>query len=243
MLEFFNLYYHPIYTLGIDKKSNFPRERYQFLYKKLIPYLEKYSIQFKNSEMVEESIINKIHDSDYVHRFLNENLSEKEIRRVGLKPWRHNIIDRTLRITGGSIAAMKDVILSGRLSGNMVGGTHHAHRGFGSGFCIFNDIAICAKIALDDLNINNILIIDLDVHQGDGTAEILKNEKRAYTVSMHCSSNFPFQKYTSDLDISVPSNIEDNQYLDILSDTINFLEQRPSDLILFQAGVDVLYND
>ena len=243
MSDFFNLYYHPIYTAGINKQSKFPRERYQLLYEKLISDRVKYNIQFKNAKMVDKSIINRTHEPEYVDRFLNSKLDKKEIRRIGLKPWNSNIIERTLRIIGGSLTAMEDAISSGGLSGNMAGGTHHAHREFGSGFCIFNDLAICAKVALEDYNLNNILIIDLDVHQGDGTAEILKNEKRAYTVSIHCSSNFPFKKYTSDLDISLESDTDDNQYLNVLADTIDFLEKIPSDLILFQAGVDVLFND
>ena len=239
----FNLYYHPIYTSGIDEKSNFPRDRYQLIKNELKPYLEKHSIKIKESPIVDELIVKKIHDSHYVNRFLNQELDDKEIRRIGLKPWKTDIIERTLRITGGSIAAMKDAIVTGGLSGNMAGGTHHAHRNYGSGFCVFNDIAICAKIALEDLKIKRVLIIDLDVHQGDGTAEILKNEERAFTVSMHCSANFPFQKAKSNLDISIPKNTEDSQYLEVLSNTIESLEKKPSDLILFQAGVDILLND
>ena len=239
----FNLYYHPIYTYGIDEKSNFPRDRYKLIKQELQMHLNKHSIEIKNSPIVDESIINKIHDANYVNRFLNQKLDSKEIRRIGLKPWKKEIIERTLRIIGGSIAAMQDAIVTGGVSGNMAGGTHHAHKDYGSGFCIFNDIAICAKIALEKPNIKNILIIDLDVHQGDGTAEILKNEKRAFTFSMHCSSNFPFQKAKSDLDISIQKNIEDAEYLDTLSNVLKELDKKPSELILFQAGVDVLFND
>ena len=243
MKEDFKIYYHPIYTSGIDKTSNFPRERYKLLYERLKPYERTLSIKIKKSEMVNKDYIKKVHDTNYVDNFLNGTLSEKEIRKIGLKPWTNDIIERTLRITGGSISAMKSAISCGGFSANMAGGTHHAHKSFGSGFCIFNDIAICSNVAIKELNIKNIMVIDLDVHQGDGTATILKQEKRAFTFSMHCSSNFPFEKCQSDLDISLPRDTSDDEYITKLKEVMRYLKNIPSDLILFQAGVDGLSND
>tara|TARA_B100000886_G_C20423930_1_gene492962 strand:- start:2771 stop:3706 length:936 start_codon:yes stop_codon:yes gene_type:complete len=241
--EAFKIYYHPIYTSGINKTSNFPRERYKLLYEKLKPYERTLSIKLKKSEMVNKDYIKKVHDVNYVDNFLNGTLSEKEIRKIGLKPWTNDIIERTLRITGGSISAMKNAISCGGFSANMAGGTHHAHKSFGSGFCIFNDIAICSYVAMKELNIKNIMVIDLDVHQGDGTATILKKEKRVFTFSMHCSSNFPFEKCKSDLDISLPKDTGDKEYIIKLEEAMRYLKNIPSDLILFQAGVDGLSND
>ena len=243
MKEDFKIYYYPIYTSGIDKTSNFPRERYKLLYERLKPYERTQSIKLKKSEMVNKDCIKKVHDTNYVDNFLNGTLSEKEIRKIGLKPWTNDIIERTLRITGGSISAMKNAISCGGFSANMAGGTHHAHKSFGSGFCIFNDIAICSSVAIKELNIKNIMVIDLDVHQGDGTATILKQEKRAFTFSMHCSSNFPFEKSQSDLDISLPRDTCDDEYITKLKEAMKYLKNIPSDLILFQAGVDGLSND
>ena len=126
---------------------------------------------------------------------MNGLLSQKEIRRIGLQPWNKNIIKRTLYILGGSIGAMKSAIIRKSIAGNMAGGTHHAHFSYGSGYCIFNDLAICAIKAIKDFKeINNVLIIDLDVHQGDGTASILENYKNIFTFSMHCKNNFPLKK-------------------------------------------------
>ncbi len=243
MKETFHIYYHPIYTTGIDKASNFPRERYKLLYEKLKSYEKSRLITIKNSKKINLKYLNRVHDTSYVNKFLGGILGDKEIRKIGLKPWNNEIIERTLRLTGGSLAAMKNAVLSGGFSANMAGGTHHAHKSFGSGFCIFNDIAICAKVALKELNLKNILIIDLDVHQGDGTATILSDEKRVFTFSMHCSSNFPFKKCHSNLDIAVPKNTKDDEYIKKLEEIVKYLEKIPSDLIIFQAGVDGLYND
>ena len=126
----------------------------------------------------------------------------------------------------------------------MAGGTHHAHFSYGSGYCIFNDLAICAIKAINEYkNINDILIIDLDVHQGDGTASILKNHRNIFTFSMHCEKNFPLKKMRSDLDVPLKKGLNDKEYLYILKNNIKILKNIRSDLIFFQAGVDVLSHD
>ena len=126
----------------------------------------------------------------------------------------------------------------------MAGGTHHAHFSYGSGYCVFNDLAICAIKSIKDYKyINNVLIIDLDVHQGDGTASILKNHRNIFTFSMHCENNFPLKKMKSDLDIPLAKGMKDNQYLDILQKNIETFKKTKFDLILFQAGVDILNQD
>ena len=243
MKEDFKIYYHPIYTSGIDKTSNFPRERYKLLYERLKPYERTLSIKLKKSEMVNKDYIKKVHDTNYVDNFLNGTLSEKEIRKIGLKPWTNDIIERTLRITGGSISAMKSAISCGGFSANMAGGTHHAHKNFGSGFCIFNDIAICSNVAIKELNIKNIMVIDLDVHQGDGTASIFSKDDSVFTFSMHCESNFPLKKMVSDIDISLEKGMKDEEYLNILNVNLNILNGISFDIIFFQAGVDGLASD
>ena len=238
----FELFYHPIYTYGIDKNSTFPRDRYELTKN----YLDEQEIMinFQKPKLARFEDILLGHQEKFVTSFMNGLLTAKEKRRIGLQPWNEHIINRTRYILGGSIGAMQSAIKRKSIAGNMAGGTHHAHFSYGSGYCIFNDLAICAIKSIKDYkDINNVLIIDLDVHQGDGTASILKNYKNIFTFSMHCENNFPLKKMKSDLDISLKKGIKDNQYLDILQKNIEILKKMKLDLILFQAGVDILCED
>ena len=238
----FEVFYHPIYTYGIDKSSRFPRERYQLTRK----YLENKTsnIIFKKPNMINIKDIYLAHDKKFVDSFFKGSLTIKEKRKIGLQPWNKHITNRTRYILGGSIEAMQSAVTKHNIAGNMAGGTHHAHYSFGSGYCIFNDIAICAVKSLRDYDkINNVLIIDLDVHQGDGTASILKNYQNTFTFSMHCEKNFPLIKMKSDIDVPLPGGIKDDDYLEILINNIDILRNIKFDLILFQAGVDILIND
>ena len=238
----FELFYHPIYTYGIDKNSIFPRERYKLTKENLED--QNILINFQEPDLAKINDIILGHDEKFVKSFMNGLLSQKEIRRIGLQPWNNNIVKRTLYILGGSIGAMKSAIIRKSIAGNMAGGTHHAHFSYGSGYCIFNDLAICAIKAIKDFKeINNVLIIDLDVHQGDGTASILENYKNIFTFSMHCKNNFPLKKMSSDLDVSLEKGMQDCEYLEILQKQIEIIKKQNVDLIFFQAGVDILSSD
>ena len=239
MLE---LFYHPIYTYGIDKNSRFPRDRYELTREALNK--SKSDLVFVEPEMIEVDDIYIAHDRSFVDAFINGTLSTQEKRKIGLQPWNEHIIERTRYIMGGSLGAMYSAIERVSAAANMAGGTHHAHYSYGSGYCIFNDLAICAKKALTDYElINNVLIIDLDVHQGDGTASIFSGDNNVFTFSMHCDSNFPLKKMISDIDVPLKKGVEDNEYLDILDLNLDRLKEIPSDIIFFQAGVDVLESD
>jgi len=239
MLE---LFYHPIYTYGIDKNSRFPRDRYELTREALNK--SKSDLVFVEPEMIEVDDIYIAHDRSFVDAFINGTLSTQEKRKIGLQPWNEHIIERTRYIMGGSLGAMYSAIERVSAAANMAGGTHHAHYSYGSGYCIFNDLAICAKKALTDYElINNVLIIDLDVHQGDGTASIFSDHNNVFTFSMHCDSNFPLKKMISDIDVPLNKGVEDNEYLDILDLNLDRLKEIPSDIIFFQAGVDVLESD
>ena len=239
MLE---LFYHPIYTYGIDKNSRFPRDRYELTREALNK--SKSDLVFVEPEMIEVDDIYIAHDRSFVDAFINGTLSTQEKRKIGLQPWNEHIIERTRYIMGGSLGAMYSAIERVSAAANMAGGTHHAHYSYGSGYCIFNDLAICAKKALTDYElINNVLIIDLDVHQGDGTASIFSGDNNVFTFSMHCDSNFPLKKMISDIDVPLNKGVEDDEYLDILDLNLDRLKEIPSDIIFFQAGVDVLESD
>ena len=237
-----NIYYHPLYTDGIDPKSRFPRERYKLIYELLQESDSKELINFISSPICKKEDLLLAHDKIFVEKFLTNTLSTQEKRKIGLQPWNNHIIERTMRIMGGSVSAV-DSAIKGSISANMAGGTHHAFHHYGAGYCVFNDLAVSAYVAKRDFNIQKILIIDLDVHQGDGTESILKEDKNTFTFSMHSEKNYPLKKEKSDLDISLLKDTNDSTYLEILEKNLKKLENVKSEMIFFQAGVDTLKSD
>ena len=238
-----SIWYHPIYTDGIHPDARFPRERYSKLVNKLktAEYSDKFAINLPVEASREQLII--AHDPFYVDNFLNQNLTQKEIKRIGLTPWTPQIIPRTLLLMGGAIAALDHVMKTGGIAGNMAGGTHHAHYDFGSGYCIFNDLAVCSLLALNKYGLTRVVVIDFDVHQGDGTATILQNIEEVLTISVHCEQNFPFRKSQSDYDLPLPANAGDGEILAMVTKTLEITKKFDPELILFQAGVDGLATD
>ena len=239
----FNLWYHPLYTDGIHDEARFPKDRYQKLLHRLEQSEQFSQITIRTPEPISRDSILLAHDSTYVDAFLNEKLDAKEMRRIGLTPWTPKIIERTLCLTGGAVEATNHAIKHGGISGNMAGGTHHAHRDFGSGYCVFNDLAISAMYALEHLGLKRVAILDLDVHQGDGTATILSTEERTRTISVHCSTNFPFRKSVSDFDLPIEPGSGDVAYMEKVQEAVNLCLEFDPDLVLYQAGVDGLEHD
>ena len=237
------IWYHPLYTEGIDEEARFPRERYRILRERLRSLEGEGIVSVELPDSVDPEILKIAHEGDYVDRFLSGGLTRAEIRRIGLQPWTGSFVERTLRIMGGSISAMEHVLTHGGLSGNLAGGTHHSHRGFGSGYCVFNDLSVCALLARDRHGCSRVVVLDLDVHQGDGTATILAGEEGIVTISVHCAQNFPFRKMVSDHDIAIESGAGDDEYLSVIDDAMALVEQYEPDLLLFQAGVDGLAED
>jgi acetoin utilization deacetylase AcuC-like enzyme len=240
----FPLYFHEIYSSGLDRTARFPVDRYKLLAQKLSDLDQGNLISWLTPRLANQQEIQLVHEQDYVERFFNHQLTEKEIRRIGLRPWKKAIVERTLRLTGGALQALEQVLVYGHaMAGNMAGGTHHAFREEGAGYCIFNDLAICAQQALLNSTVKKILIIDLDVHQGDGTAKIFENDQRVFTVSLHGKNNFPFRKQVSDWDIEFENDTGDEEYLTVLDQVLFKLSNEDFDLIFFQAGVDGLVSD
>ena len=237
------IWYHPIYTEGIHPDARFPRERYVELINRLKSLRNSNQFMFLEPNKASRSELVIGHDPYYVDNFLNGKLSDKEIKRIGLTPWTPKLIPRTLRLMGGAIAALNHVVENGGIAGNMAGGTHHAHYDFGSGYCIFNDLAVCALLALQKHNYERVAILDLDVHQGDGTATILQNIDGALTISLHCQENFPFRKAVSDHDLELEANSSDEQFIQKVNQAIDIAIKFNPQLILYQAGVDGLATD
>ena len=238
-----NIFYDTIYSSGLDPAANFPVERYLKIHQSLKGRDDQSLIRWKTPRLASSEELMLAHDEAYVQRFLNDDLSKSEIRRIGLYPWKKEMVERTMRLTGGSLDALNSVLDGDLFAANLGGGTHHAFRSEGSGYCIFNDLAICAEVALRRDNISRILILDLDVHQGDGTAEIFKDDQRVFTVSLHGKRNFPFKKATSDWDVEFEKGVDDDNYITSLDGVLNRLKRERFDLIFFQAGVDALAMD
>ena len=237
------VWYHETYTEGIDRSARFPRDRYRLLRKRLNHLEGTGLIQILNSEPIDKATLLVAHDQDYVERFLSGSLESGEIRRIGLEPWTDAFVPRTMRIVGGAVEALTHVTRYGGIAGNMAGGTHHSHRSFGSGYCVFNDLAICALLARDKHGYERIAVLDLDVHQGDGTATILRDEKSIITISVHGEKNFPFKKAVSDYDFPLPNGTGDEGYLGAVKESLAIVEAFSPDILLFQAGVDALEFD
>jgi len=186
--------------------------------------------------------IELVHAADYVRDYSQGTLHPKAQRRIGL-PWSPALVQRTCIAVGGTILTARLALKHG-LACNTAGGTHHAFPSFGSGFCIFNDIAIAARTLQELGLVKKILIVDLDVHQGDGTAYIFQNDESVFTFSMHCQSNFPGTKQRSDLDVPLVEGLDDDGYLWTLSQYLeDLLSQVKPDLVFYDAGVDTHIND
>ena len=178
-----------------------------------------------------------VHETAYVTAYCGGTLDAKAQRRIGL-PWSEGLVRRTCTAVGGTILTAKLALNQG-LACNTAGGTHHAFPDYGSGFCIFNDIAIATRLLKAQNLLKTILVVDLDVHQGDGTAWIFRNDPTVFTFSMHCAVNFPSRKQISDLDIPLNEGTEDDEYLRQLANNLpGLVTQIEPDLVLYDAGVD-----
>jgi len=184
----------------------------------------------------------RAHDPAYIERVLNGQLTSAELRRIGF-PWSPQMVERSRRSAGATIAACR-VALSEGVGVNLAGGTHHAFSDAGAGYCVFNDAAVAARAMQAEGRAQRIAIIDCDVHQGDGTAAILAGDETIFTFSIHGANNFPFRKQQSDLDIALPDATSDTAYLDALEWGIRqvFASARP-ELIIYLAGADPYYDD
>lgn len=212
-------------------------EKFKKLYERLLADGVATESQFHHPERPPQEWIELVHAPDYIKAYCNGTLDSSAQRRIGL-PWSPALVDRTCIAVGGTILTAKLALECG-LACNTAGGTHHAFPSYGSGFCIFNDLAIAAR-AIQKLGLaQKILILDLDVHQGDGTAFIFQHDPSVFTFSMHCAINFPGTKQTSDLDVPLREEMEDDEYLQTLAEYLpDVLAHVKPDLVFYDAGVD-----
>jgi acetoin utilization deacetylase AcuC-like enzyme len=197
--------------------------------------------RFEAAPFADQAVIELAHDPAYVRDFLNGALPEAAIRRLGF-PWSEALVKRTLASVGGTLSATCDAFDSG-WGGNLAGGTHHAFRGEGSGFCVFNDIAVAIQWLRSQGCIQRAAVIDLDVHQGDGTAQIFETDASVLTLSLHAKSNFPFRKQRSKIDIEFEDRASDQEYLKALEAVLPRVFAFRPDMVFYQSGVDPLASD
>jgi len=231
------LVYHSDYVAPLPDGHRFPMPKFRQLYELLLADGVARPEQFHTPQLPPSEWISLVHTPEYVQAYRDGTLDAKAQRRIGL-PWSEALVNRTCVAVGGTILTAQLALAHG-LACNTAGGTHHAFPSYGSGFCIFNDLAIACRV-LQQLNlVQKVLIIDLDVHQGDGTAFIFQDDDSVFTFSMHCEVNFPGTKQTSDLDVPLPVGMEDQAYLETLAFYLpDLLANVKPDLILYDAGVD-----
>jgi len=206
--------YSEDYVTPLPAGHRFPMPKFALLHRHLLDAGLIEPRQVHRPEPADRSLLELVHDRDYVAAFCEGRLDRHAERKMGL-PWSAGLVHRTCTAVGGTLLTARLALRHG-LAANCAGGTHHAHASFGSGFCVFNDLAIAAKALLADGSVRRLLIVDLDVHQGDGTAALLDETPRAFTFSMHCGRNFPARKPLSDLDVALPPDMTDDPYLQVL---------------------------
>lgn len=229
--------YNPGYVAPLPEGHRFPMSKFRQLYELLLADGVAHLEQFHPPERPPHEWIELVHTPEYVQAYCEGTLDAKAQRRIGL-PWSPALVNRTCTAVGGTILTAQ-LALSHGLACNTAGGTHHAFPSYGSGFCIFNDLAIAARVLQKLELVHKVLIVDLDVHQGDGTAFIFQNDPSVFTFSMHCEVNFPGTKQQSDLDVPLPIGMEDDAYLQTLAKYLpDLLSNVKPDLVLYDAGVD-----
>ncbi len=234
--------FDPIYVHTLPEAHRFPMLKYELIPEQLLYEGLISSDSLFSPAGLDEDIILLTHDRNYWERLRDLKLSAAEVRRSGF-PLSAGLVAREIRIARGTIDASIHALNHG-IAFNIAGGTHHAGSDWAEGFCLLNDQAIAANYLLNNNLANRILIIDLDVHQGNGTAEIFRKEERVFTFSMHAEKNFPFRKEQSDLDIGLNEGTSDTEYLNLLKQNLKLVfESFRPDFVFYLAGVDVLATD
>lgn len=234
--------YHPIYRYPLPEGHRFPMEKYELLPQQLLHEGTCSSSNFFEPTRPNDKHILAVHDPEYFYDLLNITLNQRAARKIGF-PLSEVLIERERIIADGTIKATEYALTNG-IAMNIAGGTHHAYTNRGEAFCMFNDQAVGARYLQSKKLAKKILIVDLDVHQGNGTAEIFKNDDSVFTFSMHGRNNYPFKKEQSDLDISLENDINNYTYLSILKETLpRLIDEQQPDFIYYLCGVDVIASD
>lgn len=230
------------YVLDLPEGHKFPMLKYELIYEQLLYEGIFESKNFFEPPLLDETILLKTHDAVYWHRLKNLELTPLEFRKIGFPPSEKMVY--RCRSSAGATLQCAYYALENGASLNIAGGTHHAFRDRGEGFSMLNDIAVAINELRDKNIIQRALVVDLDVHQGNGTAKIFENVPEVFTFSMHGKDNYPLHKENSDLDIALPTGTQDAEYLSILAHILpKLIQQHNPQIIFYQAGVDILATD
>jgi len=230
---------HPDYVAKINDDNKFPIQKFGALAEHLIR--EDVVKKFHIPKECSISTLKTSHSLEYINHIKNKTLDLKLQKKIGF-PINESVARRSFVATGGTVLASK-LALDSKLACNTAGGSHHATFNFGAGYCVFNDVAVAANYLKNKGYAKRILIVDLDVHQGNGNSEIFKNDKNVLTFSMHCASNYPAKKSKSDIDIELQDHMEDEEYLNILNKNLIELNKDRYDFVFYVAGVDIHFED
>ncbi|WP_341679422.1 histone deacetylase [Niveibacterium sp. SC-1] len=237
------LFYADHFVLPLPPGHRFPMDKYRRLRERLLASGHFPPESFREPPPATDVQLTRAHDPGYIGRVACGELDAAEIRRIGF-PWSPQMVERSRRSSGATMEAARAALRGARCAANLAGGTHHAHRDFGSGFCVFNDAAVAARAMQAEEGVGQVAIIDCDVHQGDGTAAILADDPSIFTFSIHGAKNFPAHKQQSDLDIELADDTGDADYLAALSRGLDevFSRVRP-ELVIYLAGADPFAGD
>jgi acetoin utilization deacetylase AcuC-like enzyme len=234
--------YHPIFAHPLPENHRFPMLKYELIPEQLLYEGTITAQNLFHPEAATEADILRVHAPAYWHRMQQLGLTAKEMRKIGF-PLSAALVEREILIAGGTIGAAAHALENG-LAMNVAGGTHHAYADSGEGFCLLNDQAMAAAWLLHHGKAKRVLVVDLDVHQGNGTAAIFRDDERVFTFSMHGKDNYPLHKEQSDLDIALAAGTGDEEYLTVLATELpRLIAMHRADFIFYQAGVDVLATD
>jgi len=234
--------FHPNYVHPLPENHRFPMEKYDLLPKQLVHEGTAHESDFFEPKLLNEENLLDVHSATYWNRLKNLDISDREQRVSGFVH-SHELINREITIMEGTRKAA-ELAISSKISFNIAGGTHHAFSDRGEGFCLLNDQVIASNWLLKNTKIQKILIVDLDVHQGNGTASLMANEDHVFTFSMHGENNYPMQKEKSDLDVPLKDGTSDSEYLYLLESNLDvILTKFNPDFMFYQCGVDILSTD
>ena len=233
-----DLFFTDHHELPLPEGHRFPKDKYRLLREEL---QRDSRFRFHAAPLAEETTIARAHDARYVREFCDGALSDAAMRKIGF-PWSTGLVLRTLASVGGTLAATAAARQTG-FGGTLAGGTHHAFHAEGSGYCVFNDIAVAIAWARDEGWAHRVAVIDLDVHQGDGTAAMCAGDDNVLTVSVHGKNNFPFRKQRSVLDIELEDGAGDVEYLAGVEEALRRVAAFAPEVVFYQSGVDALASD
>lgn len=237
------LFFTDRFELPLPDGHRFPMSKYRRLRDRLVNDPVHRGDVFLEPPAATLDQLRLAHSDDYIDRVSKGLLTDTELKRIGF-PWSPAMVERSRRSSGATLAAARCALAGDRIAVNLAGGTHHAMTGAGEGYCVFNDAAVTIRTLLADRAILRACVIDCDVHQGNGTAEILGRDLDIFTFSIHCAKNFPVRKYPSHLDMELEQGTEDAEYLERLTEGLaNVLDRGPFDLAIYLAGADPFHGD